>query len=169
MKVAWMVSLALATAPGGAEGKKSAEDEKAKQQAERSIRQTFNRSAKAINGCTERYLNAQPKAEGQVRVDVKVKKDGWASRPVVQTKLPQARTLRLCLEAVAKGWRFQRPREETPIGITIPVAKGAKFKLSPPGKKTKKPHAAPKKEGFLRLSSDTFSPGFGAPPAKESK
>ncbi|MEM7678075.1 MAG: hypothetical protein AAF449_18950, partial [Myxococcota bacterium] len=70
MTALWLISAAVLAAPGSAANGANSEDAK---KAEAAIRQTFNSSAKAIDGCTERYLTARPQAQGQVRVDVKVK------------------------------------------------------------------------------------------------
>ena len=79
----------------------------------------------------------------------------------VTTKLPQARTLRLCLEFVARGWTFPPPREPAPFGLTVPVAPGSKFRLAaagekPPPKAEKNKEKSPK--GFLNLGAGTFLP-----------
>ena len=96
-------------------------------------------------------------------------KSGWATEPRVQTALPQARTLRLCLEAVAKTWRFPKPRAVTPVGITIAVAKGVKFKvLGPNDKPSAKPTKKPEREGFLKLLPGTFLP-YGGPQQPQTK
>ena len=133
----------------------------AEKKAEAAIRSTLNGSAKAIDGCIGRYLKEQPKADGDAKVTVVVQKSGQTKSAAVQTKLPQARTLRRCLEVVAEGWTFPKPRESTTLGVTIPVVEGAKFRVPAPGEKP--PEKAEKEEprGFIRLQPGSFLPGFG--------
>lgn len=131
--------------------------------AEMAVRKMLNASGGSIDQCAQRYLLEQPGAKGQARIDVKVRADGKAIEPVVQTGLKQARTLRLCLEAVAKTWRFPKPRGPTPLGITIVVAEGVKFRVPAPGEKP--PDRKPEEkepQGFLRLLPGTFLP-YGGP------
>ena len=160
MIVRWAAALGflVAASPALAEDKKMSDAEK---KAEAAIRDALNSTGKAIDSCTERYLKEQPKAEGTARVSVTVSKEGRTKDAQVQTSLPQARTLRLCLEAVARGWTFPKPRKPTPIGLTVPVAPGVKFRVPAPGEKPPA-KAAPKKqkEGFLRLSPGSFLPSF---------
>ena len=154
MQLLWALAL-LAADP--------APPSQAEKEAEAAIRQTLNGSAKAIDGCTTRYLTERPGAKGDARINVTVKKNGWASEPNVQTGLPQARSLRLCLEAVARGWRFPKPRKAAPLGLTVPVAPGVKFRVPAPDEKkqqAQKPKEADKPQGFLRLQPGSFLPSF---------
>ena len=144
----------------------------AEKKAEAAVRNTINATAKAIDRCTGRYLQEQPAARGQARIDAKVAKDGWVTDAEARTSLPEARTLRRCLENVAKGWRFPKPRGPTTMGITVAVAEGATFKvLSPEERKAleaKAKEAAKKNrdkpEGFLKLQPGSFLPSFPQPP-----
>ena len=161
-----MALLGLSCPPAWAADKPLSGPEK---DAEAAIRTMLNKSAKAIDACTARYLREQPEARGQVRVDVMVKPDGSASDPSVQTTLRQARTLRLCLEAVAQQWAFPTPRGEgAPVGVTLQVAPNVKFRIPAPGEKPKEKASskkAEKREGFINLSPGRFLPVFRGPEA----
>lgn len=176
MIVRWglVAGFMLLVSPAIAEDKK-ADDKVAKvkkalsgpeKKAEAAIRNMLNGAGRAIDGCTGRYLKEQSGAKGSARIDVTVDKEGRAQDPSVTTSLPQARTLRLCLEALARDWTFPKPRQATSFGLTVPVAPGVRFRVPAPGEKraeTKKPE---KREGFLQLSPGSFRPGFGRPPPK---
>ncbi len=141
-----------------------AEPSAPEKEAEAAIRRTLNGSGRAIDACSERYLTAQPGVRGQVRVDVKVRADGWAVDATTQTGLPQARTLRLCLEAVARGWRFPKPRSATTMGVTIPIVPGVKFRVPDPDeKKPERAKAEDKPKGFIQLQPGSFLPNFRGP------
>ncbi len=141
-----------------ADKKELSETEK---KAAEAIRKTLNASGPAIDKCTGRYLTEQPAARGQARIDVTVAKTGRVKKAEVTTKLPQARTLRLCLEFVARAWTFPPPRKPAPFGLTVPVAPGSKFRLAAAGEKP--PPPAKKKEepeGFLKLRPGSFLPNL---------
>src|SRR5688572_27581185 len=131
-----------------------AEEEQKKYEA--AARSAINATASAIDACTGRYIEENPEGSGDAKVSVKVIKGGVVGSATVDTALPQARSLRECLERIAKGWRFPAPQTDKPddLSLKIPVKKGAKFKLygpgeQPPAEQAKEP------EGFLQ-----FTPQF---------
>jgi hypothetical protein len=143
--------LALAAEPSEEEKKKY----------EEVARTAINATAAAIDGCTERYLEENPGTQGEAKISVTIVKGGVVSNAKVDTGLPQARSIRECLERIAKGWRLPEPQTDKPddLSLKIPVRKGLKFKLYAPGEQ-RPPEAAAQPEGFLQFTP-TFLPTYG--------
>jgi hypothetical protein len=131
-----------------------AEDDQEKAQA--MARKSINATGPQIDQCTERYMGEVPDARGTAMVKVTVIKDGKVGRAVVETALPQSRSLKECLERIAKKWVLPPPQTDEPedLSLTVPVQKGAKFRIPEPGEETK-PGDAPQPDGFLQ-----FTPKF---------
>ena len=141
-----LLILAVAAEPSEADQKKY----------EEAARNAINATGSAIDGCTGRYLEEQPGSKGVVKLSIKVVKGGVVSNALAETTLTQHRSLKDCLERIARTWRFPEPQTEQPDALTlqIPVKKGAKFKIYGPDEK---PPAEEQGEpqGFLQ-----FTPQF---------
>jgi hypothetical protein len=140
------LALSIAAEPSDEEKKKY----------EDAARAAINATAAAIDACTERYLEENPGTQGDATVSVKIVKGGAVGSARIDTALSQARSIRDCLERIARGWRFPAPQTEQPddLSLKIPVKKGAKFKLYAPGEQ-RPPEKAAEPEGFLQ-----FAPSF---------
>lgn len=130
------------------------EDDKKKY--EEAARKSINATGPAIDGCNERYLEENPGNEGSAKISIKIVKGGVVGAALVDTSLQQARSLKECIERIARGWRFPPPQTENPdeLSLQIPVKKGAKFKIYGPGEQPPK-EAAEQPQGFLQ-----FAPKF---------
>jgi len=135
--------------------------EEAKKKYEEVARTSINATASAIDGCTDRYLEENPGTQGEAKIQVTIVKGGVVSSAKVDTALPQARSIRECLERIARGWRLPEPQTDKPddLSLKIPVKKGLKFKLYAPGEQ-RPPEAAAQPEGFLQFTP-SFLPGYG--------
>ncbi|MBK8013474.1 MAG: hypothetical protein IPK13_19230 [Deltaproteobacteria bacterium] len=124
------------------------------------------RTAGAIDACNDAYIGEYPAAKGTVSLTAGVERPGTVSTASAETSLEGARNLRYCLERVARSWRFPpltTGKEKEDLTITIPIAKGAKFKLKKPGEKEQesKPAAGKKpREGFIRFLPESFLPSW---------
>ena len=128
-----VLSLVGAPAPGEADAAREAE-----------VRTALNARGSAFDACTERYLREYPKAKGTATVEFRLGPKGRVVRAQADTKLVGARNLRPCLEAAAKTVQFPTSGGGPPgrLKVTIPVEKGARFRLPAPGES---PGPAPKK------------------------
>lgn len=98
------------------------------------ILRTVNSSGPQIDGCVARYLEEQPGQTGKASVTAVPDAEGRVREASVETPLPQARSLRACLERVAKGWSLPPPKSETAqLTLQVPVVKGQKFRVPNPG------------------------------------
>lgn len=126
-----------------------------KEEAQAKVRATLNGTGSAIDACNARYARENPDKKGQATVKVMLSDAGTVSKTDVETGLVGARHLRLCLETVAKGWRFPPPASPNQtFSLSIPVGPGAKFYVPGPNEKPKAADG-PKREGHL-----TFLPNF---------
>ena len=132
-------------------------DDKAKYEA--AARTAINATAGAIDACSARYIEEQPGSEGTAKLSIKIGKGGVVISAVVETALPQHRSLKDCLERVARGWRLPAPQTDQPddLSLNIPVKKGYKFKIYGPGEQPP-PDQAEQPQGFLQ-----FTPSFLRP------
>lgn len=149
-----MSLLCVLSLPAVALAEPSEQEKKAQEMARKSI----NATGGQIDACTERYLVENPDQQGQAKVSVTIVKGGQVAKADVETSLPGARTLRLCLERVAKTWRLPAPQSDKPdeLSIQIPVLKGYKFKIyGPDEERPEPPPGQPKAEGFIK-----FTPKF---------
>ena|SRR5688572_6899430 len=144
--IAVFLALAITAEPSAADQK----------QYEEAARKAINASGPAIDACTARYLEEQPGSEGLAKIAIQVGKGGLVSSAAVDTPLPQARSLKECLERIARTWRMPPPQTDKPdeLKLQIPVKKGAKFKIYGPGEQPP-PEAADQPQGFLQ-----FTPSF---------
>lgn len=119
-----------------------------------------------MDQCTERYLTEYPEQKGSVALAMSVDPSGKVLSATAQTGLTGARNLRPCIEAVAKGYIFPTTKGDkpAPINLTIPVEKGAKFKIYPPGEAPKPKEGPPPSSGFLRFTPADWGPAQ-TPPA----
>jgi hypothetical protein len=140
------LALAITAEPSEADQKKY----------EEAARKSINATGPAIDACTARYLEEQPGSEGVAKVAIQIGKGGVVSSAAVDTPLPQPRSLKECLERIARGWRMPPPQTDKPdeLKLQIPVKKGAKFKIYGPGEQPP-PEAANEPQGFLQ-----FTPSF---------
>jgi hypothetical protein len=127
-----------------------------KKKYEEAARSAINATGPAIDACTQRYVEENPGAAGQAKVSVRVVKGGAVESAKVETSLLQPRSLKECLERIAKGWRLPAPQTEQPdlLTLQIPVKKGAKFKIYAPGEQPPQ-EAKEQPSGFLQ-----FAPKF---------
>lgn len=141
----WLI-LAVAAEPSEADQKKY----------EEATRNAINATAAQIDGCTDRYLVEQPGTKGIVKVSVKIVKGGAVGHALAETSLTQPRSLKECLERIARTWRLPEPETDQPdnLSLEIPVRPGAKFKLYGPDEQPP-PKANDEPQGFLQ-----FTPQF---------
>ncbi len=149
--LSFLTTLAFATPALAAE---VSDEDKAKYEA--AAREAINATGSAIDACTDRYIEENPGTQGQAKISIQIVKGGVVKSAVVETVLTGARSLRDCLERVARGWRFPEPQTDKPdaLSLQIPVKKGAKFKIYAPGEQPP-PEAAQQPQGFLQ-----FTPSF---------
>ncbi|MEQ9497024.1 MAG: AgmX/PglI C-terminal domain-containing protein [Deltaproteobacteria bacterium] len=153
---ALLVTLALVAA------EPPAEEVMTKEQAMEKVRSTLNATGPAIDACNARYHNENPKTQGVATVVVKVGESGAVTKTRIDTSLEGARHLRLCLESVAKRWKFPRPNKvDQEFSLKIPVGVEGKFYIPGPGEKPKEPEAK-KPDGFIM-----FQPNFSFRGPKE--
>lgn len=150
--------LSIALLPAVALAQPSDEAKKEAKKAQEMARKSINSTGAQIDACSERYLVENPGQKGQAKVSVRIVKGGRVDRAEVTTSLPQARTLRLCLERIAKTWRLPAPKSDKPdeLSIQVPVVKGYKFKIYGPDEEPPPPPPGqPKAQGFIK-----FTPKF---------
>src|SRR5262245_51594187 len=130
--------------------------EEDKKKYEEAARNAINGTAGAIDACTARYLEEQPGTDGSAKISIKIGKGGVVVAASVDTTLTQPRSLKECLERIARGWKLPPPQTDQPddLSLQIPVKKGYKFKIYAPGEQ-KPPEAATQPEGFMQ-----FTPQF---------
>jgi hypothetical protein len=150
--------------PGGASSPEAAAAIKKAQSLEYQIDvwKVVSGSASAIDRCTERYLDEFPDQKGMVTIAVEVSGEGRVKSKAT-SKLQASRNLTVCLEDVARGWRFPAlgPTIKLSSSLPVHVGKGIKFILAKPGEKPK-PAATPQEqqsEGFVRFAP-SFTPGW---------
>jgi hypothetical protein len=129
---------------------------------EQQIRGMLNASGPAIDRCVERHAVEYPSADGKAEVVATVLPTGVVARAAVETALEGARNLRLCLEQVARAWRFPSGAAEPhPVRLALTVRKGVRFHLpdpaAKPGPAAQGARPPSGDDGFLR-----FSPGAWA-------
>ena len=123
------VSLAVASAPPELSPRQLA------------ILNTINASGPRIDQCVARALEEQPGRKGVAKLAVLPREDGRVRAVEVVTALPQARSLRACLERVARTWSLPAPKKDSArLSLTVPVAAGAQFRIPKPGEEPKAPN-----------------------------
>lgn len=128
------------------------------------ILNTLNESGPRIDGCVARYLTEQPGRKGAAEIAVTPDPEGRVRAVDVTTALPQARSLRACLERVARTWALPPPQKDSArLSLTVPVAPGAKFRIPKPGEEPPKPDKdedAPPPTWFNPASSGFLPKGW---------
>lgn len=123
----------------------------------------LNSRGAEIDRCTERHLGEFPEAKGKVDVAMKVGMDGKVRKATVATRLSGARNLRPCIERVVKTYVFAPTKTETvDLNITVPVVKGAKFRLYGPGETPKTAKSAPAQQGYIRFTGRSWTRGWNS-------
>ena len=153
--VGGLLALALVAAPV-----RAAPPDPRLAEVERQVRTMLNASGPSIDRCVERHAEEYPGADGRAEVIATVLPTGQVARASVETALEGARNLRLCLEQVAKAWRFPAGAAEAhPVRLALVVRKGVRFALPDPAAPptAASPARAAADDGFLR-----FSPGAWA-------
>ena len=159
---AWLLlGFVLAATPPPADAPKTrkmtAEEKKA---FEKKLVTAINAGGPGIDGCVARYSKEYPQSDGTVRLNMTVGLDGRVSGADAQTGLKGARNLRPCLERVAKGLKFPAPKTAKPVqmGISVPVKKGAKFKLYAEGEAPPPKKDEPEPPRVLRFNGGAWFP-----------
>ncbi len=140
----------------------------ASEQVQAQIIDVLNATGPSIDACVARYVAEQPSQAGVATVTATVDSEGRTRQVAVSTPLPQARTLRTCLERVGMQWRFPVPKMETgKLSFRMPVQRGAKFKMRKPGEPPPPPPepGEPPPPDLVNLSSTHFLPTWGSGPA----
>ena len=111
---------------------------------EKPLRMVLNAGGPAFDACMNRYLHEYPEVKGSVKLELGVASDGQVRQAKAETSLVGARNLRPCLESVAKNLHFPKHRGDQlgQLSVTIPIEKGARFRLWAPGEEPPpgKPH-----------------------------
>lgn len=127
------------------------------------ILETVNSSGPRIDRCVARYLEEQPGRKGIAKITVEAGPEGRPQTTKVATDLPQARTLRSCLEQVARTWALPPPKEGSgKLELSVPVYPGAKFRIPKPGEEPPEPEKeeAPPPKWFNPASTGFLPSGW---------
>lgn len=165
---ALFIALCLVPAVGAAEEppekkeapkKMSAEEQKA---LERKIVAAINAQAGTIDACTARYLKEYPAAKGSVALALEVEREGAVKSAKATTSLTGARNLRPCIEKAGRAVKFPAPNTEKPARLTlsVPVQKGAKFKLYAKGDEPKPKPEDPAAPVTVQFNMRSFTPSW---------
>ena len=132
-----------------------------KEAIQRKLIEVINSQAGSVDACTGRYVSEYPKANGTASIELKVNKEGAVARATITTSLAGARNLRLCLEKVAKAYRFPPPESDELVTLSfqVLVKPGAKFKMYMPGEEPKAEQAEQRPPSFFKL----LPTGWSAP------
>jgi outer membrane biosynthesis protein TonB len=111
----------------------------------------INQSGPGIDRCNQRYLSEVPGQGGQATISLVIDPKGKVTRSRVECALPNSRTLKTCIDMVARRWAFPPPEKERTFTLQVPVS-AERFRIRLPGESEDAPPAQEEDPGFMNLS-----------------